>query len=180
MTPIRRKSLLIIGTMIAILVLVSFFGTVASFERSVYISAIAQAISDRDTESDYPLPTFISRPYQCESAVIYVDRPADPILDTIKSANKQSTRPIPLAAASHLVPVMSWEDSFQIFRAGYLGLGETDLVFVSRVGFDRYYNRATVCLTRTHSPHGWGEILTLERTGLDWSVVWTQRSKLVY
>lgn len=172
--------MLIVATMLLVLLLVSYFGTVASFERSVYLSAIEELLADSRAESSHPLPTFISRPYQCEYAVIHIDRPADAILEVVNAANNQGTRPISLMAASQLVPVMPWEDNLKIFQAGYLGLGEADLVFVSRVGFDRSYKRAAICITYAHSPHGWGVILTLERNGLDWSVVWTQRSSIVY
>ena len=176
----RQKSLLIVATMLLALVSASYFGTVASFERSVYLLAIEELLADSRAESSDPLPTFISRPYQCEYAVIHIDRPADKILEVVNDANNQGTRPIPLLAASQIVPVMPWEDNLKVFEAGYLGLGEADLVFVSRVGFDRFYERAAICITRSNSPHGWGVILTLERDGLDWSVVWTQRSSIVY
>ncbi len=178
MTPTRLKSLLIVATMLVVLALVSYFGTVASFERSVYTSAIDKVLSEPRTGISDPLPTFTSRPYRCEFADTYIDRPTDPILEVVNDANNQGTRPIPLMAASQLVPVMPWEDNLKIFKAGYIGLGDADLIFVSRVGFERFYGRAAVCLTRSISPHGWGVILILERSGLDWSVVSIEKSAI--
>lgn len=170
MTPTRRRSFIILAATLVVLMSVSYFGTVASFERAVYTSSIDKILPELRTESMEPLPTFISRPYQCGFRDIYVDRPIDPILQVLNDANDEGTRPIPLMAASQLVPVMPWEDNLKIFNAGYLGIGEADLVFVSRVGFDRFYTRAAVCLSRAHAPHGFGNILLLERDGLDWSV----------
>ena len=160
------------------LVSVSYLGTVASFERAVYTSALDQILNEHRTESTVALPLFLSRPYKCRFQSTYVDRPTDPILEALNSANDHGTRPIPLIAASHIVPVMPWEDNLEVFNAGYLGISTAELGFVSRVGFDRFYTRAAVCITHSHAVHGYGRISILERNGLDWSVVSSRTSML--
>lgn len=173
----RKKSLLIIVGMIFILASVSFFGTTASFERSVYATAIETLIAERHTKTTNPFPIFASRPHECEASTNYIGRPIDRIEDAVKEANSPSTRPISLTRVSHLVPVMKWEDNLEAFRAAFGGLGEAHLVYVSRVGFDRWYTRAGICLTSSHAPHGWGTIVILERSGLSWSVVSIEGSR---
>ena len=151
--------------------MVSFFGTIASFERAAYSAAVTSVLNEIRPPEKESVPLFVSRPFQCQLSYTTIGVPPDPILENLADANVEGSRPISLATIGHLVATMPWEGNYDHFRAGYLKLQSPEFLFLSRVGFDFSYSRAAVCLWRWGAPHGNSVIVVMERSGLDWVVV---------
>ena len=174
----RRQSWVVLAVFVTLLVSVSGFGLIAHFERSVHTEAIKRVVTEMRGSTSEDVPTFVSKPHQCKFRDTVDGRTPDPILHQLNAANLHRARPVSLESAGHLAPILPRSVNEAYYEAGFLGLDDSDVVYVSRVGFADTFSRAAVCLRHAHSAHGYGVIFLLERDGLGWTIVATETSSI--
>ena len=177
MTKTQRKALtsLIVFSVVALgIILIAYSMYSQRSEESYVYLGIFQPDPNKN---EFKNVVVLSKPSICESGEAqYAGLPKSAVNDFV-AANSNSAEPIRLSMLEGQVPIVSWEDTRQLYERGTTDFYKPKgyrLLKLSRVGFNKEKTEAVACIEISDGYFGEGILFYLRKSGQSWSIVETR------